>query len=106
MKEQMDHDVSVLASRLEEEFACVSSSASPEIWYIDSGAFAHMTRVRECFSSYQEEQMNFKITMGNKVKCTPVGRGTIVFKIEAGNKLQATNVLHVPSLGMNLLSVS
>ena len=52
MKEQMDHNVSVLASRLEEEFACVSSSASPEIWYIDSGASTHMMGVRECFSSY------------------------------------------------------
>ena len=52
MKEQMDHDVSVLASRLEEEFACVSSSASLEIWYIDNGASPHMMGVRECFSSY------------------------------------------------------
>ena len=62
MEEQRDHDISVLASILEEEFSCVSSMASPEIWYIDSGAFAHMTGVRECFSSYQEEQMNFQIT--------------------------------------------
>ena len=45
MEERMDHDVSVLASRLEEEFACVSSFASPEIWYNDSGASAHMTGV-------------------------------------------------------------
>ena len=103
---QMDHDVSVMASRLEEEFSCVSSSASPEIWYIDSGASAHMTGVRECFSSYQEEQMNFKITMDNKAKCTPIGRGTIIFQTKASNKLQATNVLHVPGLGMNLLSVA
>ena len=102
----MDHDVFVLASRLEEEFACVSSSASPEIWYIDSGASTHMTGVRECFSSYQEEQMNFQINMGDKAKCTPVGRGTVVFQTEPGNKLRATNVLHVSGLGMNLLSMS
>ena len=31
MEEKIDHDVSILASRLEEEFACVSSTASPEI---------------------------------------------------------------------------
>ena len=60
MKEQVDHDVFVLASRLEEEFACVSSTASPEVWFIDSGASAHMTGVRECFSDYREEQMNLK----------------------------------------------
>ena len=50
--------------------------------------------------------MNFKITMGYKAKCTHIGRGTIVFQTEAGNKLRATNVLHVLELGINLLSVS
>ena len=80
MEEQKDHDVSVLASRLEEDFACVSNMASLGVWYIDSGASAHMTGVRECFSSYQEEQMNFQIMMGNKAKCTPIGRGTIIFR--------------------------
>ena len=102
----MDHDAFSLASILEEEFACVSSAASPEVWYIDSGASAHMTRVWECFSDYREERMNFKITMGNKAKCTPIGRGTLVFQTEAGNKLQATNVLHVLRLQINFLSVS
>ena len=102
----MDHDVSILASRLEEDFSCVSSTTSSDVWYIDSGASALMTGVWHCFSDYQEEQMNFKITMGNKAKCTPIGRGTVVFQTEAGNKIRATNVLHVPGLGMNLLSVS
>ena len=58
------------------------------------------------FLRFQEKRMNFHITMGNNAKCTPVGRGTIVFQTEAGEQLQATNVLHVPGLGMNLLSVS
>ena len=43
--------------------------------------------------------------MGNKAKCTPLGRGTVVFKTEAWDRLRATNVLHVPGLGMKLLSV-
>ena len=42
MKDTMDHDISVLTSRLEEEVAWLSSSASSEVWYIDSGASAHM----------------------------------------------------------------
>ena len=95
----------VLASRLEEDLACVSIITPLGVWYIDSGASAHMTRVRECFSSYQEEQMNFQITMGNKAKCTPIGRGTITFQTE-DNKIRAMNVLHVPGLEMNLLCVS
>jgi len=65
-----------------------------------------MTGIRECFSDYQEERMNFQITMGNKAKCTPIGRGTIAFQTEAREQLRTTNVLHVPGLGMNLLSVS
>ena len=65
-----------------------------------------MTGVQDYFSDYQEEQMNFKITMGNKTKCTPIGRGIVVFQTEEGNLIRATNVLHVPGLGMNLLSVS
>jgi len=43
MENNRDHNISELASRLEEEFACLSSSASTEDWYIDSGASAHMT---------------------------------------------------------------
>ena len=52
-------DVSELSSRLEEDFACLSSLAFAGVWYIDSGASAHMTGVREYFSSYQEERMDF-----------------------------------------------
>ena len=81
--EQMDHDVSVLASKLEEDFACVSSTSSSDVWYIDSKASAQMKGVWDYFCDYQEEQMNFKITMGNKAKCTPIGRGIVVFQTEA-----------------------
>ena len=35
---ESDFDFSMLASRLEEEVACVTSFASSEVWYIDSGA--------------------------------------------------------------------
>lgn len=42
--------------------------------------------------------MNFHITMGNKAKCTPVGKGTIVFQTKMGERFHATNVLHVSTL--------
>lgn len=76
---QREHDMKVLASRLQEDLAFVSSTTPPGVWYIDNGASVHMTGVREFFLSYQEEQMNFQIPMGNKAKCTPIGRGTITF---------------------------
>ena len=59
-----------------------------ELWHRRMGHLHHralnMLRenvigVREYFSSYKEEQIDFQITMGNIMKCTPVGRGTIGF---------------------------
>jgi len=99
-------DVFEIYFRLEEEFTCLESSVLADVWYIDNEASTHMTGVREYFSSYQEEQMDFHITMGNKMKCTPVGRGTITFQTEALTNIRATNVQHVPELGMNTISVS
>ena len=49
--------------------------------------------------------MNFQLTMGNKAKCTLVGKGTVFFQTESGEWFRATNVLHVLGLGMNLFSV-
>lgn len=92
-----------LSSRLEDEFVCLAGSASKGVWYIDSGASAHMTRVREYFSSYKVEQMDFQIIMGNRTKCTPVGRGTIDFQGGSRASTNVTDVLHVPGLGMNLI---
>ena len=71
--------VEELSSRMEDEFAliaCMVSSTSQCVWYIDSGASFHMTRVREYFSSYKEEDTNFQISMGNLSKLSPVGKGT------------------------------
>ena len=43
--------------------------------------------------------------MGYRVKSTPVGKGTITIQTVAGDSLWVTNVLHVPGIGMNLISV-
>ena len=48
--QERDFNFSMLASRLEEEVACMTSVASSEVWYIDSGASWHMIGIRECFS--------------------------------------------------------
>ena len=71
-----------LSSRMEDEFAliaCMVSSTSQCVWYIDSGGSFHMTGVREYFSSYKEEDTNIQISMGNLSKLNPVGKGTIQF---------------------------
>ena len=46
---QREHDMKMLASKLEEDLACVSSTTPPDVWYIDSGASAHMTGFENVF---------------------------------------------------------
>ena len=53
---ERDFDFSMLASRLEEEVACMNNVASSEVWYIDSGASWHMMGIRECFSEYRDRK--------------------------------------------------
>ncbi|KAH9291809.1 hypothetical protein KI387_043002 [Taxus chinensis] len=65
-----------------------------------------MTGVREYFSSYKEEDTNIQISMGNLSKLNPVGKGTVQFQRENGKIVPLHDVLHVPGLGMNLISVS
>lgn len=51
-QETVNIDFSMLASKLEEEVACVTNATSLEVWHIDSGASWHMTEIRECFLDY------------------------------------------------------
>jgi len=98
-----------LSSRMEDEFAliaCMVSSTSQTIWYIDNGVSFHMTGVREYFSSYKEENTNIHISMGNLSKLNPVGKGTVQFLRENVKIILVHDVLHVPGLGMNLIFVS
>lgn len=41
--------------------------------------------------------------MGNKTKYTLGGRGTINIQRESGKRNNVKDVIHVPSLGMNLI---
>ena len=75
------------------------------MWYIDSGASSHMTGVREYFSSYRKEELNFLIEMGNKAKCTLVRRGTVAFQRESGKNISFADVLHMPGMDKNMISI-
>jgi hypothetical protein len=57
-------EVDYFATRFENEFSlipCLSSSASIGVWYIDSGASTHITRVCDYFPSLKEEEMDLYI---------------------------------------------
>jgi hypothetical protein len=77
-------------------------------WFLDSGASRHMTGMRFVFLSFSE------IGSGNYVGCgvstrhvlAVEGVGSVRFQLESGGYLELAEVLYVPELSMNLLSVS
>ncbi len=76
-------------------------------WFIDSGCSEHKTYDRDLFSPYVEhEQSNVKLGDGTSVKV--VGEGDITLAITVNGEprqCRLLNVLHVPDLGYQLLSV-
>ena len=69
---------------------------------LDSGCTNHMTRERSMFSSYTPKvDSNENILFGDNSKGDVIGLGKVAITLEHS----ITNVLHVDSLGYNLLSV-
>ena len=79
----------------------VSDTVSVHSWIIDSGAIDHMTCSSHNFSTYSPCPSNKKITIADGSSITVVGQGDIFL----GPSLILKNVLHVPKLTTNLISV-
>ncbi len=78
-------------------------------WIIDSGCTQHMTFDRSAFVTYTEQQTDRTITVGTKAETKVAGTGDIDIKVSVDGKLfnvRLMNVLHVPGIGYQLLSVS
>jgi len=76
-------------------------------WVVDSEATRHICANRNVFTSYTsvgdgEEQ----VYLGDS-KTTPVlGKGNVLLKLTSGKTLALSDVLHVPSIRVNLISVA
>jgi hypothetical protein len=98
-----------LVSQFELDFAlitCMASSASGSVWYLDSGTSFHMTGDKEYFIDLEEKDIKMHIEMGDDGKYSATGIGTITFQRESGKPFQLKNVMHVPGLKKNLVSVA
>jgi hypothetical protein len=97
-----------LVSQFDLDFAlisCMASSALGLMWYLDSGASFHMTGDKESFIDLEEKDLRMHIEMGDDGKYSATGIGTITFQRESGKPFQLKNVMHVPGLKKNLVSV-
>jgi hypothetical protein len=65
-----------------------------------------MTGDKESFSDLEEKDVRIHIEMGNNGRYSVTGIGTITFQRESSKPLQLKNVMHVPGLKKNLVSVA
>jgi hypothetical protein len=77
-----------------------------ETWLIDSSASKHMTGHRNILSCISEKKLSQKVTLGDDYQYPIKGVGESNHKLNLGNSLKMKDVLYVPGLKKNLLSIS
>ena len=85
--------------------ACATKSCD---WIMDSGATTHMSPNRSDFDTFESISAR-KVYMGDDTVLQAIGRGSIVVKTVARDntkRIRFHDVLYVPKLQSNLLSVS
>lgn len=75
-------------------------------WLIDSGASRHITGFRSNLSNLIERSTNLEVTIGDDASYPVRGSSIAHLKLESGMSLQLSDVLYVPGIKRNLVSVS
>ncbi|XP_077225034.1 uncharacterized protein LOC143858260 [Tasmannia lanceolata] len=75
-------------------------------WWVDTGATRHICSNRSVFSSYELVGDGEQLFMGNSSSSVVTGKGTVLLKLTSGKVLKLCDVLHVPDIRKNLVSVS
>ncbi len=99
-----------------DDFACMvakvrepDENSNSHPWIFDSGCTQHMMFDCSAFAAYTEKQTYRKITVGTKAETKVVGTGDVDIKVSVDGKpfnVRLMNVLHVPGIGYQFLSVS
>ncbi|MCO5602817.1 hypothetical protein L7F22_056956 [Adiantum nelumboides] len=76
------------------------------IWYFDSGASRHITSRKDLFCSLDAAPTGKKVTCANNASYPIKGVGKILITISDGSDLCLPDVLYVPGIKKNWLSVS
>jgi hypothetical protein len=76
------------------------------MWIIDSGASRHMMGYQSRLSNLNEKKTSYKVELGDKSTYLVKGFGQASVKLKTGNNVHLSNVLNVPGLEKNLVSIS
>ena len=84
-------------------YACQNSTNQKDAWLVDSGCTNHMTKHSHIFTEI-DSSIKVPVRMGNGEMVKSEGKGTITIQTKKGAK-HIKDVLYVPNLDQNLLSV-
>lgn len=85
--------------------ATVKENINDNKWFLDSGASTHMTCREDWMYNVTEPSVK-SVTVANRKPLAVKGVGCVDIHISQDNVIQVNNVLYVPGLAANLLSVS
>ena len=83
----------------------VNASSSQNVWYVDSGASNHMTSHGEWFKELQTLQNPGYVETGDDTAHPIAHTGNVPLSLQDGNVKYLADVLHVPNITKNLVSV-
>ena len=85
--------------------ACQTKHEPGDVWYIDSGASRHMTGKKEWFRNLKEASSD-SVKLGDDIALQVKGIGEVPMIMPDGKKTFIGDVLFIPGLEKNLISVS
>jgi hypothetical protein len=87
-------------------YSILTGTIEDGMWIIDSGASRHMTGDQAKLSNLNEKKTSYKVELGDKITYPVEGFGQASVKLKIGNNVHLRNVLYVPCLEKNLVSIS
>ena len=98
-----------LASQFKLDFtliSCMANTVMGRVWYLDSSASFHMTGNRYIFSDCEDKDLKQNIEFGDDGRYSAIENDTITFQWEFGSPLKIKDVMYVPGLKKNLVSIA
>jgi hypothetical protein len=86
-------------------YSTLTGMLEDDMWIIDSGASRHMTGDQARLSNLNEKKTLYKVELGDKSTYPVEGIVQASVKLKTGNNVHLSNVLYVPGLEKNLVSI-
>jgi hypothetical protein len=87
-------------------YSTLRGTLDDDMWIIDSGASRNMIGDQARLSNLNEKKTSYKVELGDKNTYPVEGIGQAFVKLKTCNNVHLRNVLYVPVLENNIVSIS